>query len=302
MTEDGSHRYPIKDGIYNLMPAALEKATTVAQPGQPELRNEKRVVRDFYDQFGWKPGSTGEYGDTVAFVDKRPRAYSFTERCMQAVGENLPRSGKYILDAGSGAIPHRPYLDYDKGFVRRICVDISIQALKEARSKVGERGIYVLGDITNLPIKDGIIDAAICNHVIYHIPVDEQSKAFLELWRVIKERSGRAVIVYSWKDARLPWRLGQIARALRISGTDASEIAMPPLYYHPQSRQWFESQPWPFKYKLMPFRLVDNGFLKKYIGDDIRSRMMLAGMSLLQRALPRFSGRHGQYPVIIIDK
>jgi hypothetical protein len=46
----------------------------------------------------------------------------------------------------------------------------------------------------------------------------------------------------------------------------------------------------------MSFRLVDNGFLKKYIGDDIRSRMMLAGMSLLQRALPQFSGRHGQYP------
>src|SRR5713226_6217755 len=34
-------------------------------------RNEKAVVRDFYESFGWSTDSTGTYNDTAAFGDLR---------------------------------------------------------------------------------------------------------------------------------------------------------------------------------------------------------------------------------------
>ena len=36
------------------------------------MRQEKQVVRDFYDTYGWEKEADGKYRDTSAFVDLRP--------------------------------------------------------------------------------------------------------------------------------------------------------------------------------------------------------------------------------------
>ncbi len=184
-TKDGSYGYPIEEGIFLLTPdKAIDLAVGCVVP--ESVRQEKVIVRDFYDQFGWKLTESGKYHDTAAFIDQRPLSYAFTELCMKHVGGYLPPSGKYLLDAGSGAIPHHVYMDYQANYAWRICVDFSIEARHEARRKLGDRGIYVLGDITNLPFSDNAVDAVISNHVVYHVPADEQANAFRELWRVTR--------------------------------------------------------------------------------------------------------------------
>ena len=304
-TKDGSYGYPIEEGIFLLTPdKAIDLAGGCVVP--ESVRQEKAIVRDFYDQFGWKLTESGKYHDTAAFIDQRPLSYAFTELCMKRVGGYLPPSGMYLLDAGSGAIPHRAYMDYHANYAWRICVDFSIEALHEARRKLGDRGIYVLGDITNLPFSDNAVDAVISNHVVYHVPADEQANAFRELWRVTRP-GGRAVVVYSWKAAALPWWIEQFA--IRILGLRRKKAAlsqeresMPRLYFHQQSLNWFEKQRWPFKYAIRPFRVVSNEFLGSYLGNDRRSRILIRLLQGLQYAFPRLCGRYGQYPTIVISK
>lgn len=141
-------------------------------------------------------------------------------------------------------------------YTRRICLDFSIEALQEAQRKLGGRGIYVLGDVTNLPFRDDAIDAAISNHALYHVPADEQATAFRELWRVIRP-GGRAVVVYSWKAALLPKLIKLFAAiVLRLENKSAlpgDRAVMPDLYGHMHSMKWFRRENWPFKYSIKIF-------------------------------------------------
>jgi hypothetical protein len=166
-TVDGYYRYPIKDGIFLLTADSAICRTSAQDIGFPVGR-EKEIVRDFYNNFGWKLTESGTYKDTAVFVDQRKYSYEFSNLCMKRVGAYLPESGTYLLDAGSGPIPHPVQMKYHTNYKRRICLDFSLEALQEAQRKLGVRGIYVLGDVTNLPFRDDVIDAVISNHVLYH--------------------------------------------------------------------------------------------------------------------------------------
>lgn len=62
-----------------------------------------------------------------------------------------------------------------------------MQALREGQKRLAtDKGIFILGDLTNLPIADGVIDDAVSLHTIYHIPADLQATAVDEIVRVLK--------------------------------------------------------------------------------------------------------------------
>ena len=52
---------------------------------------------------------------------------------------------------GSGPIQYPEYLTYSEGYQYRLCLDISIVALIEARKRIGEKGLFVVADVSNLP-------------------------------------------------------------------------------------------------------------------------------------------------------
>jgi SAM-dependent methyltransferase len=291
-SEDGAPRYRLINGV---------ACGDTPGRGQDAL-DPSRSVSAFYESEGWEQDEHGQYKDTKAYVDTRATSLTFTRRCIDRLGRRFKRGGRYILDAGSGAIPHNELLNYGAKFEHRVCVDLSAPALWAAQQKVGERGVYVQGDLTNLPIQSGTMDAVTCNHVIYLIPAEQQKDAFLELWRVLKP-GGVAVIVYWWPYAPLAVRMEKIAN--RFIDPGAAEAALDPfpkMYHYYHSRSWFESQDWPFRYEFDIYRIVDNGFLRNYVADDWRGALFLNGLFALQSAAPGFCGRHGVMPAIIIHK
>jgi ubiquinone/menaquinone biosynthesis C-methylase UbiE len=162
----------------------------------------------------------------------------------------LQPQGKYLLDVASGPVQYPEYLEYSQGFGARICVDISFAALREARRKLGDRGIYILGDITNLPLAEGIADGVVSLHTIYHTPADEQATAFREIYRVLRPGC-TAAIVYCWRSAlikaamlpaklvRGPWKLVQ-KLCRRLNAASAPKTSSPTkLYYHAHPYRWF---------------------------------------------------------------
>ena len=297
-SEDGRYRYDVINGIYILLPERF--GTDYRQ----------RMVAEFYATKGWSRNIAGLYVDTAAFVDGRRVSRDFTGACIRAIRRHLPKDGKWLLDAGSGPIPHTEYLNLQNGFDRRLCVDFSLDALSQAKEKLGDRGAYVVGDLTQLPIADDSVDAAISFHVIYHIAEELQAAAFREVSRVTKE-GGTAAIVYRWAYSPISWRLDRIfawldriiPRNTRSPDTEnLSKPNAPSLYFHAHSLQWFMGQRWPFSYSIFPFRVIDNEIMRRHFTDHPLWKCVTRTISIWQRMMPRFTGSHGEYPCIVIRK
>lgn len=295
---DGGPTYRVQAGV----PCLLPRKTGADADNDPA-----RSIRDFYQTDGWEKDEQGLFADTKAFVDNRAVSVDFTAKCITRLNKYFSKGGQYLLDVGSGPIPQNELLSYDARFEQRVCVDLSVPALQTARSKVGDRGVYVQGDLTDLPIKTASMDAVTCNHVIYQIPVDNQATAFRELWRVLKP-GGIGVIVYWWPDTPLAWRIERLARLFVGNRTEkASEAqeeseSLPNLYHHPRSLSWFKAQNWPFRYQIDTFRVVNNEFLRNYVSDDWRGRAFLNALYALQVMAPGYCGKYGVMPAIIIHK
>ena len=289
ISADGASSYPVIDDIVHFL----------------DDQSDASQTRSFYEKEGWKRASDGVFGDTRAFMDTREVPLAFSRKCIRRLGTHFQRGGRFLLDAGSGPIAHDEYLEFGTHFDQRVCVDLSADALRVARSKLGARGIYLQADLTRLPIQTGSVDAVTCNHVIYQIPADQQAAVFKELWRVLKP-GGVAVIVYWWRDTPLQWRLERLARMFaRRSEPDEkdkpSSVASTPSHF-PHSLQWFETQDWPFRYKIEPFRVIGNPFMRSYVSDDWAGKLFLEGVYALQQIAPSYCGRYGQMPAIVLRK
>ena len=320
LSRDGRHVYRVEDDIYVLL-CELAIDLHAEGPGRNlRLRTEKKIVRDFYDKFGWKRGEGGVFNDLICWTDRRPVIRNYISKCHQRIGRHLGKQGgKYLLDVASGPIAHPEYLDFSKNFAYRVCVDISRLALKEAKFKLGDQGIYILGDITRLPLADGVMDAAISLHTIYHVPEDEQEKAFQEVYRTLKT-GARAVVAYTWKKSylmnhplklRMDRALGTLttlsakARAKLRGGTKSGgpPTNAPALYYHPRDYEWFHEHVEPgMNAKLYVWSSLNTNFTITYIHDLLLGRLALFFIYQMEEWFPQQAGRLGQFPLFVLTK
>lgn len=184
----------------------------------------KQQVRQFYDQIGWQMDGTGMY-QNARYEDLRPVAREYIHRCHLRVRLYLKPEGKYLLDAGSGPVQYAEYLAYSQGYQRRVCLDISIVALQEARKRLGDHGLYVVADAGALPFKAGTFEGLVSLHTLHHLPPDQQVKAYLEFLRVLAVGSS-GVIVNGWTDSPMMGRsmwlvnlMERIGKGLRRKST-----------------------------------------------------------------------------------
>jgi SAM-dependent methyltransferase len=322
VSEEGTLAYGVKDDIALLLPALAVVLNPHSPPCLPigALAEEKKLVRDFYDQFGWKP--VGDvFADSLKFMDLRPVSREYFRTIHERTRAYLNPTGRFILDAASGPIPHPEQSIYSEGFDYRICLDFSFSALQAARKKLGAKGIYVLGDVTNLPLVDDSVDAVISLHTLYHVPAGEQKTALQEIYRVLKP-GGRAVIVYHWGEGSVLMKLAsphnRVNRAIINAAAflaDSRKRETPDripdlqlespvkLYFHAHPYSWFARE----LKALAPFQLacwrsVNTEFLRTYIRDRLYGKQILAIVAWLESKFPWILGRLGQYPMFVIRK
>ncbi len=289
----------------------------------------KQEVRQFYDQVGWKLVGDEVY-QNARYEDLRPVAQPYIHACHLRVAQHLSPQGRYLLDAGSGPVQYPEYLEYSRGYARRVCADISISALKEARRRVGEHGLYVVMDIANLPFKDGAFDGVVSLHTIHHLPEDEHQRAFGELYRVlIPGRS--AVIVNGWDRSQLMNLADPFIRGAnwlryvsdRLRGQKAAGIDGEPARRRDpkKSKKAFKLETHKGTYtekhdatwvrqvigKNMPveirvWRSVTVRFTRALIHPRLGGRFWLKLLFALEERYPHFFGEKGKYPLIVIRK
>jgi len=163
--------------------------------------NTKQQVRDFYDQIGWSQVGDGLY-QNARYEDLRPVAQEYIHKCHLRVNRYLDPVGDLFLDAGSGPVQWREYLTYSEHYTHRVCGDLSITALREARQRLGDKGLYVVMDIAHLPFKPDTFDGLVSMHTIHHLPAQDHKMAYVELVRVLKP-GRRAVVVNGWSNPPL---------------------------------------------------------------------------------------------------
>jgi SAM-dependent methyltransferase len=253
-------------------------------------------VRDFYDNRGWQADASGPdavYADAALWEDLRPCAAEYVSACRRKVLECLPDGGELILDAGSGPIQYPEYLEYSRGFEKRVCVDLSQRALDEARKKLGDRGDYVRASLLDLPFPDDHFDAAVSLHTIYHVHGDQQESTVRELLRVMKP-GARAVVVYANPD-RLAARLMRLARRGRRSDSG-------PLYFFAHPLSWWSRFSDEAAIQIVPWRSLNANESRRMIPDNAFGARAFRVVLGFERAFPRAATWLGCYPMVVLTK
>ena len=187
-------------------------------------------------------------------------------------------------------------------------------ALKEASRKIGNKGVFIQANITNLPLAENCVDSVVSLHTIYHVPSEEQFSAFRELHRVLKPRA-TAAVVYSW-DRQSPlmavtmfplrvlrWPL-RLLRQLKARPTKPRERSNgPTLYFFCHRRKSLEEELRKLcDFDLMVWRSVNVLFLRVYVHPWLFGKQLLSLVFSLEETFPRFFGKVGAYPLIVMHK
>ncbi len=300
--------YPVINDIIILL-KDLALAPTIDTVVTGLMDADKHWVKDFYDQEGWLTDKTGFYTDAIIYEDLREVSREYIRKCHQRVARYLQPTGKYLLDAASGAIQYPEYLEYSAGYEYRICVDFSFQALMEAKKKLGPKGICILSDIVDLPFKDNTIDCFLSLHTIYHIPKNQQVKAINELYRSLKP-NGTGVVVYDWyKHSRwmnvwlLPFRgfvfvKNRVTEVAQVVFSGKSQKGR--LYFYAHTPRFFRKHLPSFELKV--WRSVSVPFLHYYVHSGLLGKKLLRWIYDQEEKYPERCGLNGEYPLMIFKK
>jgi SAM-dependent methyltransferase len=286
----------------------------------------KGQVRQFYDQIGWQKEAEGFY-QNARYEDLRPISSEYIHRCHMRVKRHIVASGDYLLDAGSGPVQYDEYLTYSEDYRYRVCMDLSIVALKEAKKRLGEKGIYVVADIARLPFKPAVFDGIVSLHTIHHVPVEEKIGVYEGLYRCLKP--GRSMVtVDGWTHVPLTGmmefsihaanRVRRWMGKIKSEGCDAPEPtpgttnaeplnnnAKEPVgtYVLKTSAKWFRKEMENrVAFKILVWRSVSVKFLRGVIHPELGGKFWLKVLYRLEELFPKFFGENGQYPIIVIEK
>ena len=282
----------------------------------------KQQVREFYDQVGWTEISDGFY-QNARYEDLRPVSKEYIHQCHMRVQNHLSPSGRYLLDAGSGPIQYPEYLVYSEHYQFRVCVDISIKALIEARKRISDHGLFVVADIARLPFEHEVFDGLVSLHTIHHLPIEQHLKAYQEFYRVLMpDRKG--VVVNGWHQPPLARGLKYLRKFTnrvqglvnhRILGRERHREKINPIgaiqnekdhkstFVDKNHPSWFIREiASRVPVEIFVWRSISVKDLRTFIHPGWGGRGILHVLFWFEEHFPNWFGVNGQYPLVVINK
>ncbi len=309
LNESGTLLYPMVEDIILLLPVYALKIK--GKPEEDDMSFDRKRVFEYYNRIHYDlKNNLSIYEDSPKWVDFRDVTQDYLRHSFARAGKYLDPGGEYFLDVGSGPIGLEEYIELSSNYTYRICVDISVNALIRAKANYSPRkGIYICGDITNIPVKESVCDAVLCQHTLYHVPKNEQKNAVEEMHRVLKPGKRMAVVYslfyHSWfmNISLFPVQVYRIAR--HFTGKVYARIfrKRPRLYFYAHSLRWFRRNfGQVYDMGFYSWRSTNKYFLKIYIHRHLWGARLLGFLKILEDRFPRFLGTFGEYPLIVIRK
>jgi ubiquinone/menaquinone biosynthesis C-methylase UbiE len=292
-------------------------------------QNIKKNVREFYDQVGWQKVGEAIY-QNAEYEDLRPVSRDYIHKCHLRINRHLAPTGEFLLDAGSGPVQYPEYLTYSEGYKARVCMDISIVAMQEARKRLGEKGRFVVGDIAHLPFKADAFDGIVSLHTIHHVSMEDKIPAYEDLYRVL--RPGKAMaIVNGWTNAPLmvraapfmsrmrrfhQWWLRRVKKqdvepkpekpaekSVEAQKVEPKKSGPAGTYVQKLTAEWLtEALAGKMPFEIYVWRSVNVAFLRAMIYPEWAGRFWLKLLYAVEEVFPRWLGRIGQYPLVVVSK
>lgn len=278
------------------------------------MSDVEKVVRDFYDRFGWVEEESGATGEDVLFRRFSPAYYPYHEAVNARTMECFSGLSGKLLMAGGGDLPET-HIEIARRFSTTTFLDISSKALEIARSKFKQEAEFVNESLLNIPLPEDHFDAAYCAHVIYHIDKDLQEKAVREMIRVTRP-GGRIVIIYR-NPASLPQRIGHVRRKLsrmlgirRLSNmlkqrkheTPGSKQERPRLYFYAHPLDWWNRFQNECDVRLIPWDVMTNTEDSELLMNGALARIGYRFCGWLERKHPNKAVQWWSYPVAVMTK
>jgi SAM-dependent methyltransferase len=276
----------------------------------------QKDVRQFYDEIGWRQVADGAY-QNAQYEDLRPVSSEYIHKCHLRINRYLHHSGKYLLDAGSGPIQYPEYLTYSEGYQYRVCLDISIVALMDARTRIKDHGLFVVADIAHQPFKNDVFDDIVSLHTLHHLPPEDYRPAYFGLKRDLKP-GGTAVVVNGWSDSTLmrffKYPILMMEKLFPVGEKKPAEkktvVAEPQIQLKPEgtfvykltSSSLKQLLGEDFQLKIRVWRSVSVRFLRAMIQPDLAGKFWLKLLYIKEELFPGLFGVLGQYPLIIFIK
>lgn len=283
---------------------------------KPMSDNAEDIVSKFYNTVGWETNN-GITEDAKRWEDLREHAKEYVRKCRLRVLRHIPNNGENILDMASGPIQYKEYLEYSKNFEKRYCVDLSSQALEDAKKKIGDHGVFLCGSFFDITLEENFFDCTVSLHTIYHIDKDEQEDAARKLIYVAKPGQP-IIIVYSnpnpilsrftraWNNnhiATIPSRvLKRIKRMLQKNHPKRMQKKDSGLYFYAYPIEWWNRFGDVADIKIMPWRSFSSDIQKRYIPNNKMGSKMFDMLFNLEERFPEFFVKHFQYLMIILTK
>lgn len=134
--------------------------------------------------------------------------------------DSLPARAR-VLDVGCG--PGTPVLDRISAVASATGVDFSREQLGLAASNVPDASL-AQGDMTRLPVRDGVFDGVTAYHSLIHVPLDEHQTVVDEFARVLRP-GGRVLLSEGpdeWRGTNPDWLETGVEMQWHIAGADAT--------------------------------------------------------------------------------
>jgi ubiquinone/menaquinone biosynthesis C-methylase UbiE/uncharacterized protein YbaR (Trm112 family) len=310
VNSSATYFYPVVQNILHLLPSqAVPLKETSSAPGKMEFDRER--VFNYYNNINYyDAGGQQVYADAGKFVDFRSFLLPYTQHGFANAGRYLLTTGKYFIDVASGPVAFKEYVELANGFETRICVDSSASALMQAQKNLAlhdQKGIFVCGDMAQLPVKDNVADAVICQHALFHVQKNLQQKALSELIRIAKPGC-RTAIVYDWfyhswfmNMALGPVQLYRIARHF-AGKLYARWFKKNTLYFFSHSPRWFYRNNPGKKMNIYVWRSINIYFSRLYLHEKFFGKKLIRYIWKLEEKYPEKMGLLGEYAVIVIEK
>ena len=250
------------------------------------------------------------YSDSKKFVDYRPFMIPYNEQGFSKARKHLPTSGKFYIDVACGPVAFKEYIQLADGFDYRICIDQSATALMHAKQnldKKGQKGVFICGDITALPLKANIGDAVLCQHALFHVQKSLQKKALEELVRIAKPGKRVAIVYDQFYHSRLmnlalgPYQLYRIIRHW-AGKLYARLFKKNKLYFYSYPLSWFYKNNPGKSISIYSWRSINIHFSKIYLHRSLGGEKLIQYIQRKEEEDPERMGRIGEYPIIVIEK
>jgi len=263
------------------------------------MDNAEERVSKFYNTVGWEQdGEITE--DAKRFEDLRECAREYVSKCRLRVLRYIPENGENILDMASGPIQYKEYVEYSKHFSKRYCVDLSSEALKNAKKKIADHGVYLHGSFFTIPFDENFFDCSISLHTIYHMDKDEQNEAVRKLLYVTKP--GKPVIIVYVNPDTLIKKIIKLKHFLKRTKKNEDSMDPSSLYFHPHPIKWWNQFNDTATVNIVPWRSLGTDIMKKLIPDNKTGKKLLEILFNLEERYSKLFVKYFEYPMIILTK